>query len=78
MACTASLPALATCTFLRLHTHQHFCTCPYYLDKAICHHIVQLAIHFRQAIFGFEPARYFSSAKEKPGPKKIGSALTKD
>ncbi len=74
MARTASLPALATCTFrAKIFALAH------YLDKAICHHIVQLAIHFRQAIFGFESVRYFSSAKKKPGrPKKIGPALTKD
>ena len=53
-----------------------YCKCFYYMDKAICCHIVYLALHFKQDIFGFEPVCQFSSSK-KTGRPEIGPALSK-
>ncbi len=58
----------STCTLYYsrfVNSKQHFCSFAYYLYKVICHHIVQLAIHFRQALPGFEPTRHFYGRPKK-------------
>jgi hypothetical protein len=60
---TYSFASSSEATKIRIQIQ--YCTCFYYMDKAICCHKVYLALHFKQSIYGFEPVRQWWSFEKK-------------